>query len=103
MKYIFQLNIRKNDFFDEKEILNVNVLCPFDDLGLSILLQNNVTFVVMMQTIILNIVALCHNEILGPSDGWHEVVNDHSFWLRGNLFVELLIYGANNREAMSQR
>ena len=52
---------------------------------------------------ILNILALCHNEILGPADIRHEVVNAHYFYFCGNFHVEILFCGANYSEYMYQR
>ena len=65
--------------------------------GLPILLQNIGNFVVLMQAIILNIVALCCNEIPGPEDSCHKVINTHDLRLHGNFRVELLFCGSNTR------
>ena len=83
--------------------MNVNLLCPFSAQGLPILLQNNETLVVLIQAIILNIVALCRNEISDPTDIWHKVINSHDFCLRGYFFVDILLFGANNWKSTPQR
>ena len=58
---------------------------------------------VLVQITILNILALSHNEILGPADSLHEVVNAHYFCICGTFHVEILFCGANDWESMSQR
>ena len=56
-----------------------------------------------MQMTILNILDLCQNEILGPADSRHEVVNTHYYYICGTFHVEILFCGANYWESMSQR
>ena len=71
------------------------LICFFVFQGLSILLQNNGTLVLLFHIIILNILALCRNEISGPIDGLHEVINANIFCFCGTFRVELLFCGAN--------
>ena len=78
------------------------MLCYFAGRHLPTILQNNGTIAVLVQTIVLNILALCRNEILVPADGWHEFVNAHHFCLYGYSHVELLFCRANDCESTSQ-
>ena len=79
------------------------MICYFSTRGLPIFLQKNGTIVVLVQAIVPDNVPLCRNEILGPKNGWNEVVNAHNFCLRGNFRVDILFFGANNWESKPQR
>ena len=81
----------------DKEIPNFNVICYFASQGPPIFIQKNGTIVVLLQDIIPDIVPLCNNEILGPSDGWYESV--HDFCLRGTFRVDLIFCGAKDWES----
>ena len=74
----------------DREIPSANVICPFSAWGLPIIIQKNETIVFLVQAIIFSTLALCRNEISGPADSWHEVINAHNFCLCGNFHVELL-------------
>ena len=66
-------------------------------------IQKNITFIVLMQMIIFDVVALRCNEIPGPTDCWHEVINAHNLRLHGYFHVELLFGRYNNGKSTSQR
>ena len=63
---------------------------------LPIIFHNNGTLIAIMQTIIFDIVALCSNEIIGPTCFCHEFIKDHNFRLRGDFCVKIMFVGSNN-------
>ena len=79
------------------------MICTLAARIITIISYKNITFIVLMQTRIFDIVALLCNEISSPKYFWHEVVNSHNFCLSGDFSVELLFSESENWKYKYQR
>ena len=67
----------------DKEISNVDVLCPLPTGSLAVLLQKNSTLVILIYNVLSNILALCYHKQSSRQHCWHNIINAHQLTLGG--------------------
>ena len=65
------------------------MLCALSVINLPTLFQDNGTCIVLVQTIIFDILDFRSNEVPGPTDFCHEVINAHNFCLFRYFFASI--------------